>query len=94
MSNATDWLIAFQVVQRFEAKHGEGESRGACHVIATEIQSLIGGKVVSGHIRMRQGDAQHWWVETEDGYIIDPLAVLWMDEPYHHAKIKMETRPF
>ena len=67
--------IARKVVEEFELVHGKGETRGACHTIANRIAlQLTDCKVVLGYIRMRQGDAQHWWVELNDGTVIDPLA--------------------
>lgn len=92
MSLAQDWTTAFWVVTRFECVHGDGESRGACKLIATNIQEEIGGLVVSGLIKMNQGSSQHWWVEKND-HAIDPLAVLWMDEPFHHEKTKVNIHP-
>ena len=80
--------IARKVIEEFELVHGKGESRGACHTIANRIAlRLTDCKVVSGYIRMRQGDAQHWWVELYDGIIIDPLAEMWMDKPFRHITI-------
>lgn len=76
---------AYNIVKDFEALHGEGESRGACQTIAKIIANKIGGKVVKGYVRMRQGDAQHWWVEKEEK-IIDPLAEMWMDKPFIYIK--------
>lgn len=81
-----DVEIAHQIVIEFERVHGEGESRGACKIIAKMIASRINGNVVCGYIRMLQGDAQHWWVE-KDNKIIDPLAEMWFDKPYIHIKI-------
>lgn len=82
-----DLILAFKVVERFEKKHGKDESRGACHTIADEIAHVICGKVIAGFVRMPQGEQQHYWVEKDED-IIDPLTILWADEPYSHKKVR------
>jgi len=70
-------------------KYGEGESRGACHVIASLLHAALpDSKIVGGYVKMRQGKMQHWWIELQDGTIVDPLAEKWMDKPYEHEKVE------
>lgn len=83
--------MAKQIVEDFEAIHGEGESRGACHTVAQLIADVIPeAKIVCGYVYMPQGRAQHWWVEVK-GEIIDPIAEKWLDEPYYHKRVVNET---
>ena len=80
--------IAKEVIRNFEHSCGEGESRGACQTIAFLIKDQIpNSKVVAGYVRMPQGKAQHYWIELESGEILDPLAEMWMDEPYTHEPL-------
>ena len=86
--------IAQDVVSAFEHLCGKGESRGACYSIATLIQERIPSiNIVGGFVRMPQGKMQHWWCELKDGTIIDPLAQMWMDEPYTHEKVEDAIPP-
>lgn len=88
ITKAEEYLMAFQAVVNLEDDCGSGESRGACQTIARRIADLIDGEVVCGYVRMPQGQMQHWWVR-KDGRHIDPLAILWMDEPMTHDVVKV-----
>lgn len=88
--------LSMKVVETFEQHYGKGESRGACHTIASILHAAMpNSRIVGGYIKMRQGKMQHWWIELKDGTVVDPLAEKWMDKPYEHIKVEeatMETK--
>lgn len=61
---------------------GKPDLGGCCLLLADEISKLNGGQVVAGWLRAVTGwKRAHWWVETPDGVVHDPLGDFYKGEP-------------
>jgi len=61
---------------------GEREVWGACVLIALEIADAVVGDVVAGRILYGTNERMHWWAESPDREVLDPMGDSWFsDEP-------------
>lgn len=86
--------ICKEVIDRYNAAY-DGETQGCCPVIADEIAEKTGGEVVAGCLCWTTVRRTHWWVETPDGEIHDPMGEELSGEPgFHRHEIHRDKAEF
>lgn len=78
-------LIAREIFERYK-KAFDNEMQGLCLIISDETQKAIGGEVVAGFLCMCGIKRSHWWVEIENGKVIDFMGNEYKNEIGFHRR--------
>jgi len=76
--------IAQEIYNRYHSAF-DGDTQGACIIIADEIRQAINGTPIAGFLCMCGIERPHWWIE-KDGITIDPMGDRYKDEINFHRR--------